>query len=102
MPDPVIIQVPGYTSVQRQLDVDPPVPVAGGEAGVPVLETNADGNLDAPPRGEVVLSVPSPESLSREPEDVRRVLADAGTGVEPLVVVTRVLPSWSSRAQRRR
>jgi hypothetical protein len=35
----------------------------------------------------VVLSVPSPESLAREADEVRRVIARAGTGVEPLVVV---------------
>jgi hypothetical protein len=34
-----------------------------------------------------VLSVPSPEALAREADEVRRVIAEAGTGVEPLVVV---------------
>jgi hypothetical protein len=34
-----------------------------------------------------VLSVPSPESLAREADEVRRVIARAGTGVEPLVIV---------------
>jgi hypothetical protein len=34
-----------------------------------------------------VLSVPSPEALAREPDEVRQVLGRAGTGVEPLVVV---------------
>jgi len=31
--------------------------------------------------------VPSPETLSREPEEVRRVIDAAGSGAEPLVVV---------------
>jgi hypothetical protein len=31
--------------------------------------------------------VPSPETLSREADEVRRVIAQAGEGVEPLVVV---------------
>jgi hypothetical protein len=35
----------------------------------------------------VVLSVPSPETLAREAGEVHRVIADAGTGVEPLVLV---------------
>jgi hypothetical protein len=34
-----------------------------------------------------VLSVPSPEALSREADEVRRVIGRAGTGVEPLVIV---------------
>jgi hypothetical protein len=35
----------------------------------------------------VVLTVPSPESLSREPDEVHRVLSHLDTGEEPLVVV---------------
>ena len=34
-----------------------------------------------------MLSVPSPETLSREPDEVRRVIDGAGSGPEPLVVV---------------
>jgi hypothetical protein len=34
-----------------------------------------------------VLSLPSPEALEREAGEVRRVIGQAGTGVEPLVVV---------------
>jgi hypothetical protein len=49
--------------------------------------TDAEGVLEAPPAGEVVLSVLSPEALAREADEVRRVIAGAGTGVEPLVVV---------------
>jgi hypothetical protein len=36
-----------------------------------------------------VLSLPSPEALSREAAEVRRVIAHAGTGVAPLVVVVQ-------------
>ena len=35
----------------------------------------------------MVLSVPSPEALGREAGEVRRVIAGAQKGVEPLVVV---------------
>jgi hypothetical protein len=49
-------------------------------------DTDADGNLEASDVGEVVMSVLSPEALARDPEEVRRVLARAGTGIEPLVV----------------
>jgi hypothetical protein len=35
----------------------------------------------------VVLSLPSPEALEREADEVRRVIGQAGTGIEPLVVV---------------
>jgi hypothetical protein len=49
--------------------------------------TDPDGILEAPSAGQVVLSVLSPEALEREASEVRRVIGQAGTGVEPLVVV---------------
>jgi len=33
-----------------------------------------------------VLSVPSPEALAQQAREVRRVIAEAGTGVEPLII----------------
>jgi hypothetical protein len=33
-----------------------------------------------------VLSVPSPETLAREADEVRRVITHAASGVEPLVI----------------
>jgi hypothetical protein len=82
----LIIQVPESSAVARQLAAREP------ESGsrhvvVEVSHTDAQGNLEAPAAGEVVLSVPSPEALAREAGEVRRVIAQAGTGVEPLVVV---------------
>ena len=50
-------------------------------------EADPHGNLEGANAGEVVLSYPSPESLTREREEVHRVLAHAGTGTEPLVIV---------------
>ena len=48
--------------------------------------TDPQGVLEAPGAGQVVLSVPSPEALARDAESVRRVIARAGTGVEPLLI----------------
>jgi hypothetical protein len=61
--------------------------LAGDAVVVETILTDAEGNLEPPPDGEVVLSVPSPETLRREPGEVHRVIAEAGEGVEPLVVV---------------
>ncbi len=44
------------------------------------------GTLEAPAAGQVVLSLLSPEALEREASEVLRVIGQAGTGVEPLVV----------------
>jgi hypothetical protein len=49
--------------------------------------TDAEGNLEAPAAGQVVLSLLSPEALELEASEIRRVIGQAGTGVEPLVVV---------------
>jgi hypothetical protein len=50
-------------------------------------DTDEQGALVPPDAGEVVLSVPSPEALSREPAEVSRVIERAGSGTEPLVIV---------------
>jgi hypothetical protein len=83
----LIIQVPRGGAVDRQLDADPPASVKDGEVIVTAGPTDAQGHLEPPAAGEVVLSVPSPEALAREADEVRRVIAGAGTGIEPLVVV---------------
>ena len=72
------------SAVETALRASPPpaddVVVTAGPA-------DAEGHLEPPDAGEVVLSVPSPEAFAREPDEVRRVIARAGTGEEPLVVV---------------
>ncbi len=84
----LIIQVPRDGAVHRQLREQPPSSVEGGEVVVvEAAATDAEGNLEAVSAGEVVLSVPSPEALRRQADEVRRVIAQAGTGVEPLVIV---------------
>jgi hypothetical protein len=82
----LIIQVPRGSAVQSQLAEQPPAGVASGEAVVETGATDPEGNLEALSAGEIVLSVPSPEAL-RDADEVRRVIAGAGTGVEPLVIV---------------
>jgi len=54
---------------------------------VEVGPTGPEGQLEPPAAGLVVLSVPSPEALEREAAEVRRVIGQASTGIEPLVVV---------------
>jgi ABC-type Na+ efflux pump permease subunit len=83
----LIIQVARGSAVERQLGASPPRGLAGGEVVVEAGYTTADGHLEPPDAGDVVLSVPSPEALAREADEVRRVIAHAGTGVQPLVVV---------------
>jgi hypothetical protein len=83
----LIIQAPRGGAVDRQLSARAPRSVASGEVVVEVGPTDARGHLEPPAAGQVVLSVPSPEALAREPGEVRRTIAGAGTGTQPLVVV---------------
>lgn len=81
----LIVQIPGGGALERQLVDHPPPPVGTGLVVVDVGATDAGGNLEATP-GEVVLSVPAPAALTRDPDAVRRVLDRAGTGTQPLIV----------------
>jgi hypothetical protein len=83
----LIIQLPRGSAIARQLSEEPPRSVASGDVVVELGPTDARGYLEAPSAGQVVLSVPSPEALEREPGDVRRAIGQSGTGVEPLLVV---------------
>jgi hypothetical protein len=83
----LIIEVARGGAVDRQLGERAPQAVASGEIAVVLGPADAKGHLEPPAAGEVVLSVPSPEALTREAAEVRRVIAEAGTGTEPLVVV---------------
>ena len=83
----LIIEVPRGGAVERQLSERPLESLASGAVIVEPGPTDAEGNLESPAAGQVVLSVPSPEALRREAAEVRRVIEGAGTGVEPLLVV---------------
>jgi hypothetical protein len=82
----LIIQVPRGGAIDRQLGTDPPASVAGDDVVIEVGATDERGNLEPPYGGEAVYAVPSPEGLAREADEVRRVIAEAGTGDEPLVI----------------
>jgi hypothetical protein len=82
----LIIEIPGGGAIERQLVDDPPPPVGTGLVVVEVGATDAQGSLNPPAAGQVVLSVPAPAALTRDPDAVRRVIDQAGTGVAPLVV----------------
>lgn len=86
----LILQLPRGGAVDRQLTADALPSVASGDIIVEAGPTDAEGRLDPPAAGQVVLSVPSPEALQREAATVRRVIGQAGTGVEPVVVVVEV------------
>lgn len=82
----LIVQVPRGGAVNRQLEADALPSMDSGKVVVEAGPTDAEGNLEASAAGQVVLSLSSPEALEREAGQVRRVIAHAGTGIEPLIV----------------
>jgi hypothetical protein len=85
----LIIQVPHGSNVERQLREDPPPALGTIDVLIQTGATDDQGVLEPPIGGEIVLSVTSPESLERQGEDVQRVIRQAGTGNEPLVIVVQ-------------
>jgi len=83
----LILQIARGGAVERRIREAPPAAVSDGDIALDTRPADAAGRLEPPAAGEVVMSVPSPETLTREPDEVRRVIDHAGTGVEPLVVV---------------
>jgi hypothetical protein len=81
----LIVQLPRNSAVERRLRDAPGV--AAGEVVLDSRDAGTDGRIAAPDVGRVVLSVPSPEALTRDQDEVRRVIDGAGPGDEPLVVV---------------
>ena len=82
----VIVQLPTGGAVDRYLRADPPPSVASGRIVVDLLAAEEDGRLGPPEAGEVVMSVPSPEALSRDQQEVRDVIERAAASTEPLVI----------------
>jgi hypothetical protein len=85
---PVILQIGSGSEVSVQLAADPPASLADGRVVLEHELPDPDGNIGPPSQdAEIVLSVPSPEELRRDPDQVKRVIAEAGTGTQPLVIV---------------
>ncbi len=85
----LILQLPRDSAVDRQLREDPPLSVSDGRVVIERFPADAEGRILPPPAGEVVLSVLSPETLSREAEQVRLVIRRAAADGGPLVVLVQ-------------
>ena len=83
----LILQVPEGSSVEDALRRERPPSVADGAVVVETLAPGPDGRLEPPAAGEIVFSTLGPEGLARDRDTLRRVVDEAGTGSEPLLVV---------------
>jgi hypothetical protein len=93
----LIIELPRGGAVERQLQSAEFQPIASGQVAVEAGPTDEQGNLEAAAAGQVVMSVPSPEALRTQAGDLERVIRDAGTGSEPLVVSVAAAEELSER-----
>ena len=84
---PLIAQVPAGGEVARQMAAQPPPSVQRGDVVIQHATTDSEGRLEAIEAGQVLLTLPSPEAIEREADKVHRVIAQAGTSVEPIVLV---------------
>ena len=89
----LIVQVPRGGAVDRNwregaVDSEGlPPSIASGQVIVERLEPDVDGGLEPPEAGEIVMSVLSPEALTREPENVQDALDTAPAGEQALVIL---------------
>jgi hypothetical protein len=83
----LIVQLPRDGAVDRNLHADPPPSVLNGRVVLDHVAPDASGRLDPPQAGEIVMSVLSPEALTREADEVGDVIRGAPATDEPLVIV---------------
>jgi hypothetical protein len=82
----VIVELARDGAVDRNLRADPPSSVASGRVVLDHFAAGADGHLEPPGGGEVVLSVLSPEAL-RDRQQVQDVLLQTDTSDVPPVII---------------
>jgi hypothetical protein len=85
----LIIQLPAGSALDLQLQKEPPPSAADRRVVIEPIAPGADGRIEPPEAGRVVLSFLSPEDLRREAEQISREFS-LNTGSEPPVVVLQV------------
>ena len=83
----LIIQVPRGSSIDENLRKEPPAALGDPRVLVEHLPAGADGKLEPPSAGEIILTYPSPEALRREQGEVERFILAADDEGGPLVVL---------------
>jgi hypothetical protein len=85
----VIVQLPRGSTVDQYLHAYPPPGLASGRVVLDQMAAEPDGRLGPPETGEVVMSVLSPEALTRDQQQVRDVIRHAPAGAGPLVIIVQ-------------
>lgn len=85
----MIVQLPRGSTVDQYLRAYPPPGLASGRVVLDQVAAEPDGRLGPPETGEVVMSVLSPEALTRDQQEVRDVIRHAAAGTGPLVIIVQ-------------
>jgi hypothetical protein len=85
----LIVQLRRDGAVDRNFRADPPPSVVSGQVVLDHVAADISGRLGPPEVGEVVMSVLSPEALTREQQEVQDVIREAAAGDEPLVIIVQ-------------
>jgi hypothetical protein len=83
----LIVQFPRDGVVDRRFRTSPPPSVTSGQVILEDVAGDPQGRLGPPEAGEVVMSVPSPEALIREGQELQDVVRHAAGTDEPLVII---------------
>jgi hypothetical protein len=84
----VIVELVRDGEVDRNLRADPPPSVQSGRVVLDHFPGDADGRLGPPEAGEIVLTVPSPEALRRNQEELQdAVVGNEGDDQPPVIIV---------------
>ena len=83
----LIIQLPRDSSVDVHLREEPPASLTDRRVVLEHLSAGPDGTLTPPEAGEILLTVPSPEALRRNPGYVLGVVTAAAEDGGPLVLL---------------
>lgn len=83
----VIVELARDGAVDRYLRADPPPSLASDQVVLDHIEADPPGDIGPPEAGEVVMSVLSPEALTRDAPEVRDVVARNEASDEPLTIV---------------
>lgn len=83
----LIIQLPRDSSVDVHLREEPPASLTDRRVVLEHLSAGPDGKLAPPEAGEILLTVPSPEALRRNPDYVLDVVTAAAEDGGPLVLL---------------
>ncbi len=85
----LIVQLSRDGSVDRHFRAEPPPSVASGRVVLDHITTEADGHLGPLEVGQVVMSVLSPEALTRNRQQVQDVVHRAAASDKPLVIIVQ-------------